>query len=309
MSQQVGQTFKTRIPTLGDDASIEEALKVYHYGVDNYTSQPIPDDSIEGNFRSLKTTLDSVESSVNSFPDLFIRRVSTSSSPNIITSETTTTIPLVVRSIASQTSNLQEWRNSSNSVISLMSTAGYFSTSSYVSVGSTTQASTVGISLTLASSSHKGIVVRSSASQTGNLQEWQGSDASVLTSLNSDGSMSMNSGGVRALGNYASSFGGTAISGSILSVLTNTASNKGLIVRGTTSQSANLQEWQDSSATVLASISSSGLFSSSSISSSLITASGEQTPDSFRVRNTRISTSSPGPSDGNNGDIWIKIVA
>lgn len=48
--------------------------------------------------------------------------------------------------------------------------------------------------------------------------------------------------------------------GSQLHVVTSSSSTKGLIVQGASSQSANLQEWQNSSATVLSSINSVGTF-------------------------------------------------
>ena len=93
MSQLIGQNFKTRIPQFSDDASIEEALKVYHYGVDNYTVEPIPDDSIEGNFRNLDSRLDSVEALVSGIEGGLVKFVSQSAAPNVITGQTNTTIP------------------------------------------------------------------------------------------------------------------------------------------------------------------------------------------------------------------------
>ena len=62
MSQPIGKDFPTRIPVFGDDASIQEAFSVYHFGVDNYTSQPIPENSIEGHFKSLNDRVTANES-------------------------------------------------------------------------------------------------------------------------------------------------------------------------------------------------------------------------------------------------------
>lgn len=190
MSQSVGQVFKSRIPTLGDEASIEEALKVYHYGVDNYTIQSIPDDSIEGNFRSLNNRVTSVETTLSGGLNGFVTRTSLSSSPNIITAENVSTVPITVRAIVSQTSNLQQWQNSSNANVAIMSTAGSLALSSYLSLGSTTTSTSVAASINIINSSHKGIVVRSATSQSANLQEWQNSSGVAVAWITPSGELS-----------------------------------------------------------------------------------------------------------------------
>ena len=191
MSQLIGQNFKTRIPEFTDDASIEEALKVYHYGVDNYTVEPIPDNSIEGHFRSLDSRIDSIESQIGGIdPSVpYVKFTSLSSVPNIIISETTSTIPLVVRAIASQTSSLQQWQNSSNSPVLSISVSGYLSTASYVGIGSITPVATTALNINVINPSNKGVVIRSAALQTANLQEWQNSSGSNLGWVDKDGSI------------------------------------------------------------------------------------------------------------------------
>ncbi len=201
MSQIVGQTYKSRIPTFGDDASIEEALRVYHYGVDNYTTQTIPDDSIEGNFRGLNTRVTTVESSISTFSADFLRRVSLSASPNIITAQSTSTTPLVVRAIASQTSSLQQWQNSSNAAVASISTGGTLSISGYASIGSMSPVSTTALNLVISSPSHKGLSIRSSSSQTGNLQEWQDSSGTAISWVDSAGEIFINGQNLRDI-NY-----------------------------------------------------------------------------------------------------------
>jgi hypothetical protein len=204
LSQVVGQVYKSRIPTLGDDASIQEALRVYHYGVDNYSTQPIPDDSIEGNFRSFNTRVASVESSISTFANDFVRLVSQTSAPNIITAQSTTVSPLTVRSVASQTAPLQSWQNSSSTNVANMSTGGAMGLAGYLSVGSTTVGATVASSINIINSSHKGIVVRAANSQTANIQEWQDSAGSVLLSVSSAGALSSTS-SITASGNISTS--------------------------------------------------------------------------------------------------------
>lgn len=188
MSQVVGQIYKSRIPTLGDDASIEEALRVYHYGVDNYTSQPIPNDSIEGNFRTLTTNLSTTNSNLSTLDSASVKRISLSTNPNILTAQTTTTVPLTIKQIASQTSNLQEWRNSTNTLIANITSAGTLQLAGNLGIGTTTATATTSLNIVLPSSTQKGIVVKAAASATGNLQEWQDSSGEVLSSINSQGS-------------------------------------------------------------------------------------------------------------------------
>lgn len=189
MSQLIGQNFKTRIPQFSDDASIEEALKVYHYGVDNYTVESIPDDSIEGNFRSLDSRIDILESLVSGIEGGLVKFISQSATPNIITGETTTTIPLTVRAIASQTVSLQQWQNSSNTAVASLSVAGYFSTAGYMSVGSMTPATNTALNINIINPSNKGIVIKAASAQTGNIQEWQNNTATTISWVDAQGTI------------------------------------------------------------------------------------------------------------------------
>lgn len=181
MSQPVGSQYKSRIPSLGDDSSIEEALRVYHYGVDNYSSQPIPDDSIEGNFRKLDIRLTSAESSLSGLGNVYIEQVSQSASANTIIAQTTTTVPLTIRAITSQTSNLQEWKDSSLTNVATMSTAGTITLAGYAAVGSTTVPTTTAMTISIINPAHKGLTVRASGSQTGRMQEWQNSSGTPVS--------------------------------------------------------------------------------------------------------------------------------
>lgn len=195
MSQPVGLTYKSRIPTLADDASIEEALRVYHYGVDSYSGQPIPTDSIEGNFVAIDGKITTVQSAVSTLSSNVVRLISETAAPNIITAQSTTTIPLTVRAIASQTSALQSWQNSSSTVVATMSVGGAIGLAGYLSVGSTSISSTVASNINVINSAHKGIVIKGAGSQTANLQEWQDSTSSVIAFVSPTGAITA-SGGV-----------------------------------------------------------------------------------------------------------------
>lgn len=191
MSQPVGYQYKSRIPNLSDDASIVEALMVYHYGVDNYTTQPIPNDSIEGNFRTLNDRIDVVEEGLDLVTTSYIERISTSSNPNIIIAQTISTTPLSIRAIPLQTSPLIEFQNSSSAGIGSVTTAGNMNLQGYMTVGTTTQSSTTGVNVVIGNSSHKGIVVKAQSSQSANLQEWQNNSNTVLAAVKSNGAISL----------------------------------------------------------------------------------------------------------------------
>lgn len=187
MSQPVGYQYKSRIPSFSDDASIVEALKVYHYGVDDWTTEPIPDDSIEGNFRTLHDEVDTINAALAALSGTYLEQVSASASPNIVTAQTTTTVPLTIRSIASQTSALIQWQNSASTVVGSVSTGGFINFAGYGTFGSTTQASTVGVQVEIINAAHKGVVVKAQSSQTANIQEWQDSSGTAISWVDKDG--------------------------------------------------------------------------------------------------------------------------
>lgn len=189
MSKPVGVNFPTRIPEFTDDASIEEALKVYHFGVDNYTSGTIPVNSIEGHFSALDTKINLVESTLNTSLLSKVDFISKTLTPNIIVAESVSTVPLTIRAIASQTSNLQVWQNSLNNSVGSISTSGYFAIANYVSIGSTTPVLTTALNINIISQTNKGIVVKGAGSQSANLQEWQNSAGTNLAWVDSGGSI------------------------------------------------------------------------------------------------------------------------
>jgi hypothetical protein len=213
MAQNIGINAPTRIPSLGDDASIEEALKKYHYGIDNWDGDPVQNNlGVDGNFKDVKSNITTLQSSVSAGGSV-IRKISPSSSPNIITSETNSTIPLVVGGISGQTANIQVWQNvisSTNTDVAIIFPNGAASFRRYLTVGNTNlpQSTTTALDLSINAASDKGIVVKAATSQTGNLQEWKNS------------------------------------SGDTVSLISN---NGNIVSKATLSQTENLQEWQNSS--------------------------------------------------------------
>jgi hypothetical protein len=106
-----------------------------------------------------------------------------------------------------------------------------------------------------------GLIVKASTSQSADLQQWQNVGGGVITAVRGDGrfysSISLRANGLTSPNNTGSTIGtGDA---SAVTILAGSASLQPLIVKGAASQSANLQEWQNSAGTVLARISSAGL--------------------------------------------------
>ncbi len=109
--------------------------------------------------------------------------------------------------------------------------------------------------------SEVGLVVKGMASQSGDLQQWQNSGGTVLAKVQANGVFVSTAGisapGVTVSGKYFAHDTGV---GSYLATLgpanevqinTRAAANLGLAVQGSASQTANLQEWQNSAGAVL----------------------------------------------------------
>ncbi|NDB61242.1 hypothetical protein EB001_22805, partial [bacterium] len=129
------------------------------------------------------------------------------------------------------------------------------------------------------------IKIKGFSSQTADLQQWQSSAGTVLASIGSGGWASFAGGGVNITGgsallvnNNIYSVYGAIVAGGLpdpapaqLTSLIRAATTVGLIVRGTTSQTADLQQWQNSAGTVLAKVESNGIFNVNNIANSTLT--------------------------------------
>lgn len=159
---------------------------------------------------------------------------------NLMQSFVTTRIPLTVKGSSGQTANLQEWQNSSGTVLAKVEPSGNISGKGIIAYDYSQ--SIAGTAATVPS------VVRGAASQTADLQQWQSSTGAVLSEINSAGELQVPRIGV----------------GSVMpttTMLYSTASAVGnipIVARGAASQTANLQEWQDSSGTAISYINKDG---------------------------------------------------
>jgi hypothetical protein len=209
---------------------------------------------------------------------------------DIITSSLASTIPLRIRGAASQTANLQQWQNSSGTVLASIASNGAIQAGTYngvvinlnypgividTSIADSTQVWLRNLSATSKSGRFVGIKARN-----GYANAVAGDDLVTLAgeqyinSLNYESAKILisNDNSTPSTTSYPAriTFHTTAIDSTTLTermrisssgnVLVNgfTASTVGLSVKGAASQTANLQEWQNSSNTVLAKITASG---------------------------------------------------
>ena len=162
---------------------------------------------------------------------------------------------LIVKGAASQTANLQEWQNSAGTASAYVTSGGSLKANS-IRANTVSYLGVIGAVLTVATDI--GIVVRGSASQTGNLQEWQDSAGAIKSFVRYDGFIRADA-SFQTPTIYSPTTGGTQVNlGTAWTYQINAAANTGIIVKGAASQTANLQEWQDSSGAVLSKIDKDG---------------------------------------------------
>jgi hypothetical protein len=129
-------------------------------------------------------------------------------------------------------------------------------------VGTSTLPANMQSYLLSTSATNVGLSIRGASGQSANLTEWQNNTPSTVALVTSGGSIFSSANG---------GFGSTsALSTARLSV-TGAASSIGVIVRGNATTPGNLQEWQTSTPTTVASISSGGAFTTTGLTLSSTT--------------------------------------
>ena len=155
--------------------------------------------------------------------------------------------------------------NTGNIVVAEVIASNLIAPFGYALIGTSySRFSTAMISVASTTAASQGIIVRGADSQTANLQEWQNSAGTVAASINSGGSLSLNRSlyASASLGVWASVNGDPqgGATGNALTVQTYNTTSKGIVILGQASQTANLQEWQNSAGTVLVKVDASGNF-------------------------------------------------
>ena len=176
-----------------------------------------------------------------------------------VTTQATNYVGLVIQGVASQTADLQQWQNSAGSVLAHVDAFGSLYLAQIGSRGGTGAyfglANADAITINTNANTNKGLIVKGAASQTANLQEWQNSAGTVVSSVRNDGVIVATTG---LLASGAAVWAGSYIANTQLASIPNSATVVGAIIRGAASQTANLQEWQNSAGTSQVSIGPAG---------------------------------------------------
>lgn len=174
---------------------------------------------------------------------------------------------IIIKAAANQSAAMMEFRTSAGALSTWWDASGAMTASTAVVStlysGGFMNTGTLGYyNATTFNAAVSPIVVRGAASQTADLQQWQNSAGTVLASVAPSGYLTLPGIISGAAGINSSASVGINIpnftSSAQLAVSTAGASYLGIVVRGVASQTANLQEWQNSAGTVLASINASG---------------------------------------------------
>jgi len=163
---------------------------------------------------------------------------------------------LIIKGAVSQNSGgaLTLWQNNLSSTLAQVTGTGRI----YSAVSITAGAISTSLGALTAIPTSAGIigsVVRGFASQTANLQEWQNSSGIVLATVSNGGTIK--SGAFASPTDLGSYINFNSTLGAML-VGTRAAANVGVIIKGEASQAANLQEWQNSTGTILSKVDASG---------------------------------------------------
>jgi hypothetical protein len=166
------------------------------------------------------------------------------------------TVGMVVRGFSGQSSDLFQVQNNGSANLAVISSTGTFRTAGLITAGNVTDV--LGqLSVYVTAASRIGQVIRGAASQSADLLQIQNSAGGNLFTVRNDAQITTVA-GINATGLSLNSFGGNAVANRIVHITTSNASLIPLNVRGASGQSGNLQNWEDSSANVLASINASG---------------------------------------------------
>jgi len=242
----------------GNSASFGGQASSYYYPASSISNASVAYATSAGNSSSTSQTL---------FPIL------TSNSASFI-STSSVSVPFTVKAAVSQSANLQEWQGSGGTALSYVRNDGMISAGgsgiltgtirppAFSSGGRINLADANPIIIDTSASTIVPLVAKGASGQSANLQQWQNSAGAVQAYVSNTGLGSFS----QLMLPVASQISNNVDSGqgylrfrSTGPIFTQgTAANVGLVIQGASSQSANLQEWQNSSGTILSRVKSDG---------------------------------------------------
>jgi hypothetical protein len=182
-----------------------------------------------------------------------------------ITSIDTSTKGLVVKSAVGQTANLQEWQDSNGNPLALIDSAGKIqsgNTRIWTNGGESRIEAMGGSQLTLNGNSSASVVIAPSYTTSGTFRFGVPSAGYVNINLLNAGTATVGEMGIDSVNQFylkpGSNYG--------LRVISNAIGTPTVIIKGINSQTANLQEWQDSNGNLLAYINANGCYISGNVS-------------------------------------------
>ena len=160
-------------------------------------------------------------------------------------------VGITARGASGQTADLLQLQNSGGTVLASINNGGGIRTIASIKT-TALESVTAGLAIQPSASTTIGAVIRGAASQSANLQEWQTSAGGTVVRVASDGQF--------VAGQQLTAQGGLDVTGggNGLRSIAGAASVVPILSKGASSQTANLQEWQNSAGTVLARVSSIG---------------------------------------------------
>ena len=171
---------------------------------------------------------------------------------HVITNAATAVIPLVVKGASGQSANLQEWQTNAGATAVLVNSAGLIT-------------GTRQLALNSGAAGETSLVIRGAASQTGDTIAVRDSSSNTIAGFSATGRLysGVSGSGQTYLGGL--NLGAVNTVATQLGVIAGASTTVGAVIRGASSQSANLQEWQNSGGTAIARISSNGQISTPAI--------------------------------------------
>jgi hypothetical protein len=175
-----------------------------------------------------------------------------------VTTAAAATKGLIVKGASAQSANLLELQNSAGTLLAAVNSSGEFGIGTSPVAGRSIYANNAIVTTGSVVASFGSFDITISGTSIG-----RGSGAGNISFGNPGASQAGTTIGYNTAG--------TTVSAGVLSVVCNNAASKGLIVKGFTSQSVNLQEWQNVAGSALATVDSAGNFSAANYSGTTAT--------------------------------------
>jgi hypothetical protein len=209
-----------------------------------------------------------IKASINQAGDLWNRGLITVGPSAPFANNTFLVTPLAagyvgatIRGVSGQTSDLQQWQDNTGTTLAVVTAYGSIKGQAVVAGSSTASAGSTPFWVLNNVTTSPASIIRGVASQTANLTEWQDSGGTALSYIKPDGAGSF--GGNTFINQLG--VGTSGLSGVRHSVLTYSTSVIGSVIRGMAGQTADLQQWQNSTPSTMASIDNAGRFAAARI--------------------------------------------